>query len=132
VYIDTGDTVKIRSVETEAGSSVYLSIGNTNDSNFELPITPDKVYSDFKIYGIDIEQPDNVENKIEKLLNYLEPHKELIKKISEKKSVTINVAYFGYCDQMWGLHLDPVTMKRITEINAELDFDIYAEGQQLY
>lgn len=33
---------------------------------------------------------------------------------------------------MWGLHLDPITMRRIIELGAELDLDIYAEGKELY
>jgi hypothetical protein len=132
IYLDTGEELKIRSVETEAGSSVYLSVGTSNSSDIELPITAEKVYDDFKIYGTDIDQPDSVEAKIEKLLDYLEPYEETIKKISEKNDVTINVAYFGYQDQMWGLHLDSPTMRRIANLNAELDFDIYAEGKALY
>ncbi len=132
IYLDTVKGPKIRSVETEVGSSVYLSIGTAKVNDLELPLTPDKVYDDFKIYGIDIDQPDSVESKIEKLLDYFEPFSDTIKKISENNYVTINVAYFGYRDQMWGLHLDTATMKRITDLNAELDLDIYAEGKELY
>ncbi len=132
IYLDTDDAVKIRSVETEASSSVYLSIGITNGTNLELPITADWEYKDFKIYGIDIDQPDDVENKIKKLLDYLEPYKATINKIAETNPVTLNIAYFAYRDQMWGLHLDTTTMKKITELNAELDLDIRAEGKELY
>ena len=132
IYFDIGNQIKIRSVETEAGTSVYLSVGILNQIQSELPLKPDKIYKDFKIYGIDIDEPDDLESKITKLLDYLEPHKETILQISKANSVTINIQYFGYRDQMWGMHLDPVIMKRIIDLNAELDLDIYAEGKELY
>ncbi|WP_266367087.1 DUF4279 domain-containing protein [Tellurirhabdus rosea] len=119
-------------METEAGTSVYLSVGIKNQIDNELALTPDKIYKDFKIYGIDIDEPDNIENKISKLLDYLEPHKMPVSEISKANSVIINIQYFGYYDQMWGLHLDPITMRRIIELGAELDLDIYAEGKELY
>ncbi len=33
---------------------------------------------------------------------------------------------------MWGLHLDTNSMQKIVYLNAELDFDIYSEGKELY
>ena len=132
IYINVSYHAKITSVSTEAGTAVYLSIGKKDEAYTELPMVPDKVYNDAVIYGIDIDVPDTVENKIVKLLNYIEPHKNLIKKIAGTSTVTINIYYHGYRDQMWGLHLDPVTLKRISDLNAEFDFDIYAEGKELY
>ena len=132
IYFDIENSIKIRSVETEVGTSVYLSIGNINSMDTELVLTPDKIYKDFKIYGIDIDEQNDVENKLGKLLDYLEPHKAIIKEISKINSVTINIQYSGYRDQMWGMHLDPVIMKRVIDLNAELDLDIYAEGKELY
>lgn len=132
VYVDLQEAVTVRWVETEAGSSVYLSIGISNGIDFSLPVEPDRVYKDCKIYGVNIDQPGRLEDKIEKLLNYVYPYKDAICKAGETGVVSINIAYYGYRNQMWGLHLSPTTMMRIAALNAELDLDIYAEGKELY
>lgn len=43
----------------------------------------------------------------------------------------IQVAYFGYKDEMWGINLNPVIIKKIGEFNFSLDIDLYAIGQDL-
>lgn len=73
----------------------------------------------------------NVEDKIEVILSKLESSKNLISNLSSKCIMEIQVAYFGYKDQMWGINLNPVLIKKIGEFNFSLDIDLYASGQEL-
>jgi hypothetical protein len=43
----------------------------------------------------------------------------------------IQIVYYGYKEQMWGINLDPKIIERLSKINAYLDIDLYASGPDL-
>lgn len=80
------------------------------------------------IYEPNPERADDFEDKLDKLLATLESLKENIIDLSRVVELQINIAYYGYKEQMWGWHLDLKTLKKLAELNIEVDFDIYPGG----
>jgi hypothetical protein len=79
------------------------------------------------------EMADEIEDKLEKLLAGLQTLKSNLLNPSMQTNVhiQINIAFYGYKDQMSGWHLNPKTLKAIAKLNASIDFDLYASGPDL-
>lgn len=75
--------------------------------------------------------PDELECKLNFLLDQLENVATRISSISQQCKVYICIGYHGYSSQMWGWHLDTHTMSRILSLSADVDFDLYASGPDL-
>lgn len=67
------------------------------------------------IYEPNPERADDFEDKLDKLLATLESLKENIIDLSRVVELQINIAYYGYKEQMWGWHLDLKTLKKLAE-----------------
>ncbi|MFZ5966410.1 MAG: DUF4279 domain-containing protein [Bacillota bacterium] len=148
VYVDTYPEVSVRWIGTEPGNRVYHVVISKELNLDELlslaGITPTETWKiGDKINKIRVhedngfifepnpERADNLEDKIEKLLTHLEGVTEKIIYLPEKAEMQINIAYYGYKEQMWGWHLDKQTLKRLAQFNLEVDLDLYAGGPNL-
>lgn len=78
-----------------------------------------------------VPEPDEFEDKLRKLLDYLETDKSGILALSSKGLAYIKVCMdFHYCNQLLGgFTLDVEILKKISDLNLKLDFQITAWGK---
>lgn len=74
--------------------------------------------------------PGNLENKLNFLLNQLEPAKSMIAELQDKCDIYLSICYEGYRSWMGGWHIDKATIRKIAALGAEVDLDLYAYGEQ--
>ena len=72
-----------------------------------------------------------VEKKIDQILQLLQPFKNEMNKLGNDASLLIQVCYYGYKDQMWGIHLEKEMLKKLSDLNLCIDIDLYASGANL-
>tara|TARA_R100000005_G_scaffold93692_1_gene69722 strand:+ start:1717 stop:2406 length:690 start_codon:yes stop_codon:yes gene_type:complete len=132
LYFDSNEKNELVDIGTEAGSKVYLWVYDSEKIDKSgFPYQPINVGNKSFTYSLDNGDPDNLEDKINLLLERLESRIDDFLKFSQQTHMSINVAYYGYKEQMWGLHLDKNTIRRLNDLNIDLDFDIYASGSDL-
>jgi hypothetical protein len=73
-------------------------------------------------------EPDEFEDKIAKLLDYLETDKEGVAAIVEKAEGYIQVASIFHNGNIDGYNLSKEVIRRASLLNLEIDFDLYAQG----
>lgn len=73
--------------------------------------------------------PGSLENKLNFLLDQLEPARPRISELQDQCETYICICYEGYQAWMGGWHLDQATIQRIAALGAEVDFDLYASGK---
>lgn len=73
--------------------------------------------------------PRSFEDKLTSLLDCLEPAKSGIAQLQGDCEACICICYEGYRDWMGGWHLDLESIRRIAALNAEVDLDLYAYGE---
>lgn len=150
IYVDITPEVEVRWIGTEANFSVYFCGGSEtlnaesiiSMSNLEPTqywskgekrykhIDNDAKWRFSKVIYEPNPEPDEFEDKIVKLLDYLERDKEGVRKIVDQYNGYIQVAamFHNGNSMLGGVHLDVEIMKRLTALNLEIDFDLYAEG----
>ena len=76
-------------------------------------------------------EPDEFDDKLENLLDFLEQDEEGIKKLVEMAGGYIQVAMFFHNGNtmLGGPHLSKNAIKRMNALNLEIDFDLYANGK---
>ncbi len=74
--------------------------------------------------------PGNLENKLNFLLDRLEPAQSTIAALGDKCEIYLRICYEGYRGWMGGWHIDKATIRRIAALGAEVDLDLYAYGEQ--
>ena len=76
-------------------------------------------------------EPDEFEDKLKKLIDFLDQDKEGVGKLVEKAEAAIQVAtIFHNGNTVLGGHqLDKAIIKRLGSYNLGIDFDLYAEGK---
>ncbi|HRP33137.1 MAG TPA: DUF4279 domain-containing protein [Agriterribacter sp.] len=148
VWLDTNPQVSVRSVGTENYNSIYLKVISDQLSFEELSGLTKLQTSggwnkgDIKKSGksshnftaLHFEpnpEPDEFEDKLKKLLNFLDQDKKGIMKLLEKADGQIQVTtiFHNGNTMLGGHHLDKETINRLSEYNLEIDFDLYAEGK---
>ena len=73
-----------------------------------------------------------MENKIQAIIKLLRNYKDEVRELSRMAdAVEISIGYFGYTDQMWGIHLDSKTIQDLAELGVSLDIDLYSSGTAL-
>ena len=85
-------------------------------------------FSDFKI--LPNPEPDEFEDKLKKLLDFLEQDKEGIKRLVEKANGYIQVAmniHFGN-GMIGGPNIDREDIKRMNDLGLSINFDLYVGG----
>ena len=131
-YFDTIEQIELKDVGTEAGTNVYLWIEDSSEiSKDDFPYKPINNRGKGFTYSLDPCEPDELEDKLNQLIDKLESEKERFLEFSNRTYISLNVAYYGYKEQMWGLHLDKKIIKRLADLNIDFDLDIYAGGPDL-
>jgi Domain of unknown function (DUF4279) len=151
VYIDTNPNVLVRWTNTEPYHSVYLRASSDTFSLKELAeltkLTStrgrnkgDKKRPDsetgilWKQSTIDFEpnpEADEFEDKLTKLLDYLEQDKEGVEKLVNKTDYCCIHVYSSFHNGntlLGGHHIEKDQIKRMSKLNLEIDFDISADG----
>jgi hypothetical protein len=147
VWLDTVPDVSVRAVGTDNFNAVYLKVISDNLSYQELSsltaLKPTRgwskgdprksgksVYNFSALHFEPNPEPDEFEDKLRKLLDFLEQDKEGMMKLTEKASVQVQIAtiFHNGNTMLGGHHLDREIIKRLTALNLEVDFDLYAEG----
>lgn len=148
IYLSKEKKPSIQAVTIQAGSYVYICATSNETSLEEMmniaKVTPistgrkgDVIRKDIKHkvnrikLGIGYDDPDEIDHKVKKLLDYLEPYQDDIRKLTEKATVELIIAYFGYSSQMWGIALDETIVQRLAKMNLSVDIDLYAAGPEL-
>jgi len=72
-----------------------------------------------------------VENKLRSLLDALLPYRTDLSHLFRVASAGIYIAYYGYKEQMWGIHLDEEMIGKLAELQVPVDIDLYASGPDL-
>ncbi len=72
-----------------------------------------------------------VEDKLQALISSLQPYAANIRALSALAHVGISVAYWGYKDQMWGIHFGTDIIRGLAILNLSVDVDLYAGGPDL-
>jgi hypothetical protein len=150
IYIDTKPSLKVRWINTEPYHAVYfrassdtLSLkelaeltkltstrgrtkGNKKHPNSETEIRWEESTIDFEPNP----EPDEFEDKLTKLLDFLEQDKEGIGKLVNHANGYIRVySSFHNGNTLIGGHfIDKNQIKRMSQLNLEIDFDICADG----
>jgi Domain of unknown function (DUF4279) len=150
VYVDLIPIVSVRWVNTEPYHSVYFSASSDKLSLQELSALTnltstgarnkgDKKRTDggsemvWKESSIFIEpnpEADEFEDKLTKLLDYLEQDKKGIEELVNNANGYIQVysSFHNGNTMIGGHHLDKNHIERMDRLNLEIDFDISADG----
>jgi Domain of unknown function (DUF4279) len=73
--------------------------------------------------------PGELERKLNFLLDRLEPFRSDIVALENDCEICIMICYEGYRGWMGGWHMDLATIQKIAALGAEVDFDLYAYGE---
>lgn len=146
IYLDTIPTAKVRCIGTEPYNSVRFVASSENLDLKELSEMTTLKYSTGKNkgdkrgqYGIwnyssisfePNQEPDAFEDKLKKLLDYLEQDKHGISNLIEKGDGYIQVAieFHNANTMLGGPHLNLESIKRLGKLNLAIDFDLYVGG----
>lgn len=76
-------------------------------------------------------EPDEFEDKLKKLLDFLEQDPIGIRKLTDLAEGYIQAAiiFHNGNTMLGGPHIDKESIKRMAALNLEIDFDLYAEGK---
>lgn len=148
VYLDTVPQVAVRGVGTEPHHSVYFRATSETLSFEELSsmttLQPTSGWSrgEKRKWGNTVYQfnsfhlepnpePDEFEDKLEKLLNLLEQDKSGTLQLVDSTGGYIQVAsnFHNGNTMLGGHHISMGLMKRLAALNLAIDFDLYAEGK---
>lgn len=146
VYLDS-TSKEITGFSTEAFHRVYFRATSENFSSEELKsftfLSPTKFWnkgdlwdngkSRYTFSNFTIEpnpEPDEFEDKLKKLLTILEQDKSGIKRLVEEADGYIQVAtdFHNANGMLGGFNLDKETIKRMSDLNLSIDFDLYVNG----
>lgn len=146
VYIDIEPKVSVRHVNTESYNSVYFKAISEAYSFDELSkMTKLKstggrnkgdrrggnvVWKRSSIFFEPNPEADEFEDKLRKLLDYLEQDKQGVSELIDKANGYIQVAieFHNGNTMLGGPHIDKDLLKRMADLNLEIDFDLYVGG----
>ena len=145
IYLDTIPQVSVKYVGTENCNRVYLGVSSQKFSSQELTemtklkVTKGHSNGDkrgsvyWKYSKVCFEpnpEPDEFEDKLKKLLDYLESDKEGIEQLADKAEVWIQVAQEFHIGNtmIGGSFIDKECIKRISDLNLSIDFDFFVGG----
>lgn len=152
VYLDTIPEVKIRWVHTENYNCVYFRAYSDRFSLEQLSqmtvLKPTKGrtkgdlkrpvggtglrWKDSTIFFEPNPEPDKFEDKLKKLLDYLDQDKAGVTRLINEASGYIQVAieFHNGNSMLGGPHIDLALIKRMADLNLEIDFDLYVGGNK--
>ncbi len=65
------------------------------------------------------------------IISLLLPYTANVHALSALADVGINIAYWGYKEQMWGIHFGTDIIQGLAVLNLSVDVDLYASGPDL-
>jgi hypothetical protein len=119
MYVDLMPEISLKFMGMSAGSKVELFVcSDTKDLDKMLEllqVTPQRSWSkgEKRIHGNGINYSINKNSGL--------TYTSIEKTTGE---VEIQVTYYGYKDQMWGINLKPQTIQRLSELGISLDIDL--------
>ena len=139
VSVDLEPHVAPRWTGMSAGNRVYFYAKSQEHPCQELVavagIKPTRTWEkgkQKKHHGFEVQlcskETGNVEDKLQTLIRLLLPSIANIRALSALAHVGINVAYWGYKGQMWGIHLGTDIIQGLAALNLSVDVDLYAGG----
>jgi hypothetical protein len=147
IYLDSKADFEIKGVGTESYNSVYFQVTsdkfNLDELSSMTTLRPTKNWNKgdkrkigdtvHKFSSIIFEpnpEPDEFEDKIKKLLNFLEQDKSGVKRLTDNADGFVQVAikFHNGNTMLGGPSLDKETIKRLSDLNLSVDFDLYADG----
>ncbi len=141
VYVDW-ENLHLIAVAISAGCVVsFLATSDTHSLNELITvagIAPTRTWEKGKAkrhngFEIHLSQKKigDVEDKLRDLLTFLSPHKANLEALSSIAAMGIDIAYWGYKEQMWGIHFDMDLLTQLVNLGLSVDIDIYASGSDL-
>ncbi len=122
--------IKLVEVYIEPGLKVYLWVYNSKKISItDLPFEPSKIEDNHFIITFDNDEPDHLEDKLNKLLRELEKQREKMKTLADNTHMSLNIKSSGYKGQMW-LHLDKKAISRLNNLGVDFDIDIYPNSNR--
>lgn len=82
-------------------------------------------------FELDKDIPNSIEEKLDSLLEKLEPVKTQVASLSDECEILICICYEGYKSWMGGWHFNRSTILKIASLKAEVNLDLYAFGPDL-
>jgi Domain of unknown function (DUF4279) len=142
VYVDVEPHVSLRMMGMSSGNRVYFYAKSVEHRLDELvalagiePTRTWEVGKHIRHNGFEVrpslKETGDVEDKLRTLIRLLLPHKANLHALSSIADVGVNIAYWGYTDQMGGIHFGLETIHGLAALNLSVDVDLYAEGLDL-
>lgn len=146
VYLDTEPEVSVRHVNTESYNSVYFKatsevynfdelskmtkLKSTGGNNKGDNRGRNALWKHSSIFFEPNPEADEFEDKLRKLLDFLEQDKDGIATLVNKADGYIQVAstFHNGNTTLGGHQLDKSIIKRMANLNLAIDFDLYADG----
>lgn len=140
VYLDVEPQISVRWVGISPGNRVYFYAKSEEHPVDELiamaGVEPTKTWEKGKRkrhHGFEVQpharETGEVEEKLRTLINVLLPYTANIHALSALADVVgINIAYWGYQEQMGGMHFDTDIIQGLAALNLSVDIDLYAGG----
>lgn len=149
IYLDTEPEIAVRHVNTEPYHSVYFRATSNKFTIKELSAlttleptggwdTGEQRKSGNSVYNftsLEFEpnpEADEFEDKIKKLLDFLDQDSEGVRALVDKASGYIQVAtsFHNGNTMLGGHHLDREIIRRLASLDLKIDFDLYANGNK--
>lgn len=142
VYVDLEPQIALRWTGMSAGNRVYFYAKSAEQQSKELVamagIEPTRTWEKgkhTKHHGFEVrpcsKETGNVEDKLHTIISLLLPYVANIRALSAVANVGINVVYWGYKDEMWGIHFGTDIIQGLAALNLSIDVDLYAGGPDL-
>lgn len=143
VSVDWEPRVAIRWRGMSAGNRVYFSAKSEERQVDELVamagVEPTRTWEKGKHIprhnGFEVrpalKDTGDVEDKLRTIISLLLPRTANIHALSAIAHVGINIAYWGYKDEMWGIHFGTEILQGLAVLNLSVDVDLYADGPDL-
>jgi hypothetical protein len=149
IYMTLNQQISVHFMSMSAGNRVYLNVSSEELELDELinifgvqPTTTRAKGSKRKFgsmtydhNGFEFEpilkKTIEVEDKLKILIDALMPSREKLQQLPSSISHCIEISYYGYKDQMWGIHFDSELIKSIADLGMAVDIDLYANGSDL-
>lgn len=149
VYLDTQPHIVVKWVETESYYSVYYRATSEILNHEELAaftkLKPtggcnkgdqrNNGRTVYKFSAIEFEpnpEPDEFDDKLKKLLDFLEQDQDGIRALANKASgyIQVTITYHNGNSMIGGPHIDREALKRMAALHLAIDFDQYLGGNK--
>ena len=142
VYVDVKPQISVRWMGMSPGNRVYFLATSEKHNLDELialigvePTRTWKKGKNIRHNGFEIQpsakETGEVEDKLQAVIRLLLPFKADLQALSTIANTGIQIAYWGYKEQMWGMHFGAETLQELGVLNLSVDIDLYAGGPDL-